>query len=105
AQRSVFTWRAALFLHDRRASVRRERNNARHAAAVVARSVSAEQIAGRLSALAAGSGFAMPRDRTGLALSDCFTTGLRSRPPRPGQIDGARRTARARSAAYGWAPL
>ena len=43
AQRSVFAGRAAVFLHHRRAAVRRERNAARHAAAAVARSLSAAQ--------------------------------------------------------------
>ncbi len=38
AQRSVFARRAAVFLHHRRAAVRRERDHARHAAAAVARS-------------------------------------------------------------------
>ena len=38
AQRPVFARRAAVFLHHRRAAVRRERDAARHAAAAVARS-------------------------------------------------------------------
>ena len=47
AQRSVFARRAALFLHHRRAAVRRERDAARDAAAAVARSASAAPAARR----------------------------------------------------------
>ena len=53
---------------------------ARHAAAAVARSVSAAQAQARLSALAAGDRAALPGDRAGLALSDGVATGVRSRP-------------------------
>ena len=45
--------------------------------------------AGGLSALAAGSGAALPGDRAGLALSDGLATGVRPRPSRPGQADRA----------------
>src|SRR4051812_50219512 len=54
AQRSVFTRRALVFLHDRRAAVRRERNPAWHAAAAVARSATAAQVAAGLFPPAAG---------------------------------------------------
>ena len=56
-----------VFLHHRRAAVRRERNAARHAAAAVARSLSAAQAQARLSAMAAGNRAALPGDRAGVA--------------------------------------
>ena len=60
------------------------------APAVVARSVSAAPVTGRLSAVAAGDRAALPRDRAGLALSDGGATGLRSRSSRSGQAHRAR---------------
>ena len=44
----------------------------------VARSLSAAQAQGRLSALAAGNRAALPRDRAGVAASDGFATGVRT---------------------------
>ena len=104
AQRPVFARRAALFLHHRRAAVRRDRDAARHAAQAVARSASAALAQGRLSALATGDRAALSGDRSGAALSDRLATRLRPRPSRPGQAHRARRTAEARSALRGLAP-
>src|SRR5437867_6633141 len=104
AQRSVFAGRAVVFLHHRRAAVRRERNAARHAPAAVARSLSAAQAKSRLSAMAAGNRAALPRDRAGVAASDGFATGVRTGPSRTGQADGALGAAAARSALHGVAP-
>ena len=97
AQRPVFAGRAAVLLHHRRAAVRRERNPARHAAAAVARSLSAAQTQAGLSALAAGNRAAVPGDRSGLALSHGIATRVRSRPSRPGQADRAGGAAEPRS--------
>src|SRR6185295_19826259 len=82
----------------------RERNAARHAAQAMARSLSAAQAQGRLSAMAAGDRAAVPRDRAGVAASDGFATGVRTGAPRAGQADGALGAAAARSALYGVAP-
>ena len=104
AQRPVFARRAAVFLHHRRAAVRRERNPARHAAAAVARSVSAAQAEAGLSALAAGDRAAVPGDRAGLAPPDGVATGVRTGPSRAGQTDRAIGAAAARSAQHRAAP-
>ena len=104
AQRPVFAGRAVVFLHHRRAAVRRERNPARDAAAAVARSLSAAQTQGRLSALAAGNRAAVSGDRSGLALSHGIATRLRPRPSRPGQADGAGGAAEPRSHLHRLAP-
>ena len=93
-----------VFLHDRRAAVRRKRNHARHAAAAVARSVPSAKIEGGLSAMAAGSRAAVSRDRAGLALSHGFAARVRARPSRPDQADGAIRAAQPRSHQHGLAP-
>src|SRR4051795_8148934 len=104
AQRPVFAGRAVVFLHHRRAAVRRERNAARHAAQALARSLSAAQAQGRLSAMAAGNRAALPGNRAGVAASDGFATGVRTGPSRTGQADRALGTVAARSALYGVAP-
>ena len=98
AQRPVFARRAAVFLHHGRAAVRRERNPARHAAAAVARSVSAAQAEAGLSALASGDRAAVPGNRTGLASSDRVATGVRTGPSRTGQAHRAIGAIAARSA-------
>ena len=104
AQRPVRLGRAALFLFDRRAAVRRKRDAARHAPPALARPGAAAPVAARLSALAAGDRAALPRDRTGLALSDSGATRLRSEPPERGQADRPLRTSAARSADHRPAP-
>ncbi len=104
AQRSVFAGRAAVFLHHRRAAVRRERNHVRDAAAAVARSLSAAQTKGGLSALAAGSRAALSGDRSGLALPHGIATRLRPRASRPDQADGAGGAAEPRSHLHRVAP-
>ena len=98
AQRSVFARRAVVFFHDRRAAFWRKRNDGRDAAAAVARSLSAASIETGLSALVAGNRAALPRDRSGVALSDRVATGVRTGASRPDQADGTRRAAQARSA-------
>ncbi len=92
---------AALFLLDRRAAVRRKRDDVRHAPAAVARSGSSAPIEARLSALAAGNRAALPRDRAGVALSDRGSTGVRFEPSGPGQAHRAIRAPEARSADHG----
>ena len=65
------------------------RDPARDAAAAVARSAPAVRTQAGLSALAAGSGAALPGDRAGLALPHRVATGVRTRPSRSGQADRA----------------
>ena len=84
--------RAALFLFDRRAALRRKRDAARHAPAALARPGPAAPIAARLSALAAGDRAALPRDRAWLALPDGGATRVRPDPPERGQADRPLRT-------------
>ncbi len=93
-----------VFLHHRRAAVRRDRDLARHAAAAVARSASAAPAPVGLSALAAGNRAALPGNPAGVALSDGVATGLRSHPSRSGQAHHALRAAQARSHQHGVAP-
>ena len=92
------------FFTTGRAAVRRKRNHARHAAAAVARSVSSAQIQAGLSALAAGNRAALPGDRAGLALPDGLAAGIRTRPSRPDQADGAGGAPQPRSHQHGLAP-
>ena len=86
-KRSVCSGRAAIFLFYGCASVRRKRDDVRHAPAAVARSGSSAPIEAGLSAVAARDRLALPRDRTGMALSDRGATCLRVEPSRPSQAD------------------
>ena len=104
AQRPVFAGRAAVFLHHRRAAVRRERNPARHAAAAVARSLSAAQTRADyppwLQEIVLRCLEIEPVWRYPTASQLAFDLG----PSRPGQADRAVGAAAARSAQHGLAP-
>src|SRR5207244_1639192 len=96
--RFVFARRAVVFLHHRRAAVRRVRDLARHAAVAVARSASAAPLKAGLSALASGDRAAVPGNRTGLASPDGVATGVRTGASRTGQTHRAVGAVAARSA-------
>src|SRR4029453_15263673 len=67
----------------------------------MARSLSAAPAQARLSAMAAGDRAAVPGDRSGVAASDGFATGVRTGAPRASKADGALGGAKAASALHG----